>query len=62
MVVRLDSSIDFLNLYVIISVGYHTRAAYTLARYVQRCSAISSRHGVPEPMLAIRAMRKHWGS
>ena len=41
---------------------YRTRAADTLARYVQRCSVISSRHGVPQPVIAIRAMRKRWGS
>lgn len=41
---------------------YRKRAAETLNRYVQRCQLITSRHGVPEPQITIRAMRKRWGS
>lgn len=41
---------------------YRMRATETLSRYVQRCRLITSRHGVPEPEITIRAMRKRWGS
>jgi hypothetical protein len=41
---------------------YRRRAVETLSRYVDRCHRIAARHGVPAPRLAIRAMRKRWGS
>jgi len=41
---------------------YRKRAHETLARYLEKCYAIASRHGVPEPLLVIRAMRRRWGS
>ncbi|MCP4579094.1 MAG: M48 family metallopeptidase [Deltaproteobacteria bacterium] len=41
---------------------YRMRAAHTLDLYLQRCRTITSRHGVPEPLIAIRSMRKRWGS
>ncbi|MBT3256927.1 MAG: M48 family metallopeptidase [Deltaproteobacteria bacterium] len=41
---------------------YRIRAFETLNRYLQRCRAITSRHGIPEPLITIRAMRKRWGS
>jgi predicted metal-dependent hydrolase len=41
---------------------YRKRAHETLGRYMEKCYAIASRHGVPEPLLAIRAMRRRWGS
>ena len=41
---------------------YRKHAHETLGRYMKRCYAIASRHGVPEPVLLIRAMRRRWGS
>ena len=41
---------------------YRKRARETLGRYMERCYTIASRHGVPEPLLVIRAMCRRWGS
>jgi predicted metal-dependent hydrolase len=41
---------------------YRKRAYETLGRYMGRCYAIAARHGVPEPLLLIRTMRRRWGS
>jgi len=41
---------------------YRKRAHETLGRYMERCCAIASRHGVAEPVLLIRTMRRRWGS
>jgi predicted metal-dependent hydrolase len=41
---------------------YRKRAHETLDRYMERCYAIALRHGVPEPVLLIRTMRRRWGS
>jgi len=41
---------------------YRKRAGETLGRYLEKCYIVASRHGVPEPLLVIRAMRTRWGS
>jgi predicted metal-dependent hydrolase len=41
---------------------YRKRAHETLGRYMERCHAIASRHGVAEPVLLIRTMLRRWGS
>jgi hypothetical protein len=41
---------------------YRKRAHEILSRYMERCYAIASRHGVTEPVLLIRTMRRRWGS
>jgi len=41
---------------------YRKRAIETLGRYLKKCSAVTSRHGVPEPLTTIRTMKKRWGS
>lgn len=41
---------------------YRKRAYETLRRYMGNCNTIASRHAVPESSLAIRAMRRRWGS
>ncbi|MBN2568152.1 MAG: M48 family metallopeptidase [Deltaproteobacteria bacterium] len=41
---------------------YQKRAHEVFARYLEKCQAVASRHGVPEPLLSIRNMRRRWGS
>jgi predicted metal-dependent hydrolase len=41
---------------------YRNRAHETLGHYMEKSYAIASRHGVPEPVLFIRNMRRRWGS
>lgn len=41
---------------------YRKRAHEILGRYMEKCYTIASRHGVPEPILMIRTMRRRWGS
>ena len=41
---------------------YRKRANETLARYMEKCFAIASRHGVPKPIPVIRTMKRRWGS
>ena len=41
---------------------YRKRAQETLGRYMEKCFAIASRHGVSEPLMKIRKMRSRWGS
>jgi len=41
---------------------YRKRARDILSRYMDKCFAIASRHGLPEPFFTIRKMRRRWGS
>ena len=41
---------------------YRKRAYETLGRYMEKCYRIASRHGVQEPIMVIRLMRRRWGS
>ncbi len=41
---------------------YRKRAHEILGRYMEKCYRITSRHGVPEPNVVIRRMRRRWGS
>ena len=41
---------------------YRKRTHEILGRYLERCYATASRHGVAEPVLTIRTMRRRWGS
>ncbi len=41
---------------------YRKRAHEILHRYVKNCYQVASRHGVPEPDIKIRLMRRRWGS
>jgi predicted metal-dependent hydrolase len=41
---------------------YRNRAHEILGRYMEKCYTIASRHGVAEPVLLIRTMRRRWGS
>jgi predicted metal-dependent hydrolase len=60
--VWVDSNSDIHRVRKAVDSWYRQRAQETLSRYMGRCYAIASRHGVPEPLLAIRAMRRRWGS
>ncbi len=41
---------------------YRDHAHDIFSRYMEKCCAITSRHGVPEPLMAIRTMKRRWGS
>lgn len=41
---------------------YRKKAHETLNRYIEKCYAVASRHGVPEPKVVIRRMKRRWGS
>ncbi len=41
---------------------YRRRAQELFNRYMHTCYQVASRHGVPEPVLMIRSMRRRWGS
>lgn len=41
---------------------YRKRTHETFGRYMEKCYAIASRHGVAKPLLTIRTMRRRWGS
>ena len=41
---------------------YQNRAQDIFGRYMAKGYVIASRHGVPEPLLAVRNMRRRWGS
>jgi predicted metal-dependent hydrolase len=45
-----------------VNTWYRKRAHETLGRYLEKCYAIAARHGVAEPVLTIRMMRRRWGS
>ena len=41
---------------------YRKRSQQTLGRYLEKCQAVTHRHGLPEPKLMIRDMKRRWGS
>jgi hypothetical protein len=41
---------------------YRGHAKNTFERYLARCYEVASRHGVPEPTICVRKMRRRWGS
>ena len=41
---------------------YRHRARQTINRYLEKCLAVTARHGVPQPSLMIRNMQRRWGS
>ena len=46
----------------VVDAWYRKRARETIGRDMEKCYVIASRHGVPEPLFVIRAMRRRWGS
>jgi predicted metal-dependent hydrolase len=41
---------------------FRKRAQESFEKYLKKCRTITSRHGVPDPLLVIRKMKKRWGS
>ncbi|MEW6666834.1 MAG: SprT family zinc-dependent metalloprotease [Thermodesulfobacteriota bacterium] len=41
---------------------YRNRAHEALGRFMEKCYAVASRHGVHRPQVVIRSMRTRWGS
>jgi predicted metal-dependent hydrolase len=41
---------------------YRKRTHEVLGRYMEKCYRIASRHGISEPVVTIRLMRRRWGS
>ncbi|MDD2390520.1 MAG: SprT family zinc-dependent metalloprotease [Desulfobacterales bacterium] len=41
---------------------YRKRAFETFGRYLQKCYAMVVRYDIPEPTMAVRVMRRRWGS
>ncbi len=41
---------------------FRQRAHEVFKRYLSKCREITSRHGVPEPLLTVRTMHRRWGS
>lgn len=60
--VWVEDRTDVQNIKKPVDLWYRKRAHETLGRYMEKCYAIASRHGVPEPKTVIRLMRRRWGS
>jgi predicted metal-dependent hydrolase len=60
--VRVENKNDTRSIKKAVDAWYRKRAHETLGRYVEKCYTIAARHGVPEPILMIRTMRRRWGS
>ncbi|MDA3925287.1 MAG: SprT family zinc-dependent metalloprotease [Kiritimatiellae bacterium] len=41
---------------------YREHAITVFDRYLSKCYAVASRHGVPKPILCVRNMKRRWGS
>jgi len=46
----------------IVDLWYRARSQIIFGRYMKACYSVASRHGVPEPTLTIRKMKRRWGS
>ncbi len=60
--VRVENKHDTRSVRNAVDAWYRKRAHEILGRYKEKCYTIASRHGVPEPILLIRTMRRRWGS
>ena len=60
--VRVQDKSDTQSVRKSVDAWYRRRAHGILGRYLERCYATASRHGVAEPVLTIRTMRIRWGS
>ena len=53
---------DFQKIKKEVQFWYRKRAHDIFRCYLDKCYVVASRHGVPEPQLTIRDMRRRWGS
>ena len=53
---------DTLSIKRAVDKWFRKRAYDSFEKYLERCKAITSRHGVPKPLLVLRKMKKRWGS
>ncbi len=60
--VLVEDKTDIPSVKKAVDAWYRKRAHETLSRYVEKCHCIASRHGATEPAVAIRLMRRRWGS
>ncbi len=60
--VWVENKNDTQNIKKAVDQWYRKRTRETLGRYLEKCYNVASRHGVPEPLLVIRKMRRRWGS
>lgn len=45
-----------------VELWYRKRAHDTMGRYMEKCQAVGTRHGIQETSWVIRTMRRRWGS
>jgi len=60
--VWIEDKADIQEIKGVVDEWYRKRAYDALGRYLEKCYTIASRHGVPDPVPVIRAMRRRWGS
>ncbi len=53
---------DTLSIKKSMETWYRNRADDILRRYMEKCYQIAARHGILEPQMTIRSMRRRWGS
>lgn len=46
----------------LVELWYREHAVASFGRYLAQCYTVASRHGVPEPTLCVRKMKRRWGS
>jgi len=62
LVVQVENSSNRREVKRSLDAWYKERSRRTISRYMEKCQTITRRHGIPEPRLTIRAMRRRWGS
>ncbi len=62
LIVRVKNSAIRQDVKQIVEAWYRGRSRQAIGRYLEKCRTITRRHGVPEPKLMIRDMKRRWGS
>ncbi len=60
--IRVENSSNREDVKRIVHAWYRRNARRTIDRCLEKCQTITRRHGLPEPRLMIRDMRRRWGS